>query len=273
MKKLLSIVLAAFMLSAASVCFAASPSSPTASPKAACLSCATDVPVNHWAADAIEQGIKDGVINGFPDGTFRPDDPITREQWFAMLIRTMFPGKDVANDPIFDIAKAFYVAYERMKDFDPNSWSFPYCQLAYTTQAYDMTYGDSGIGNRMYYSPRGDMYRFEVSLGIFNFLHNHTSSYLYDYVDATIPPFKDVSRYEDLDLSIRYGEDYEKEIFINYDTYESTEHLHQAGILNGFPDGTFKYTKTLSRAEALKILQNPILKEVLVSAGMKAITF
>lgn len=260
MKKLLSVILSVFMLTATTTCFAAP--APAVSPKDACLLCATDVPVNHWAADAIEQGIKKGVINGFPDGTFRPDDPVTREQWFAMLTRTMFPGKDLANDPFFNKAKAFYVAYERMKDFDPNSWSFPYCELAYLTNAYDMSYGDSGSGERMYYSPEGNMYRFEMPLGIMYWLHNNTINYLYDYTDATIPPFKDVgNNYEALDLAIRYGEGYFAGY--NYDAYEATEHLHQAGIINGYPDGTFGYTNTLTRAEALKILQNPLLKEVL----------
>ena len=32
----------------------------------------------HWAQDSIEQAVNDGWVNGYPDGTFRPDGTITR---------------------------------------------------------------------------------------------------------------------------------------------------------------------------------------------------
>lgn len=34
----------------------------------------------HWAKDEIDIAVTHGVINGYPDNTFRPDEPITREQ-------------------------------------------------------------------------------------------------------------------------------------------------------------------------------------------------
>jgi N-acetylmuramoyl-L-alanine amidase len=41
----------------------------------------------HWAEKAIREAIKDGVLAGFPDGTFRPDEPLTRAQLAAVLSR------------------------------------------------------------------------------------------------------------------------------------------------------------------------------------------
>ena len=35
---------------------------------------------NHWAKDEIDIAISNGIIQGFEDGTFRPNDPLTREQ-------------------------------------------------------------------------------------------------------------------------------------------------------------------------------------------------
>ncbi|MCK8059902.1 MULTISPECIES: S-layer homology domain-containing protein [unclassified Fusibacter] len=46
-----------------------------------------DVDVDHWAYVAVQQAVADGYINGFPDGTFRPEAPITRAQFAAMLAR------------------------------------------------------------------------------------------------------------------------------------------------------------------------------------------
>jgi hypothetical protein len=44
----------------------------------------SDVPAKHWAYDAVSQLSKDGLIEGFGDGTFRGDKSLTRYE-FAML--------------------------------------------------------------------------------------------------------------------------------------------------------------------------------------------
>jgi len=43
--------------------------------------------VNDWAVDAVNWAAEIGVIEGFPDGTFRPRTNITREQMALMLFR------------------------------------------------------------------------------------------------------------------------------------------------------------------------------------------
>lgn len=45
----------------------------------------SDVSLNFWAYDKIDQMYKSGVISGFEDGTFRPDESITREQAAAIF--------------------------------------------------------------------------------------------------------------------------------------------------------------------------------------------
>lgn len=46
-----------------------------------------DVPQSHWALQAIEEMHAAGIINGYPDGTFKPDAPVTRLHAIIMLIR------------------------------------------------------------------------------------------------------------------------------------------------------------------------------------------
>lgn len=41
----------------------------------------------HWAVQYLAGAVKDGVLNGFEDGTLRPDDTITREQVATILSR------------------------------------------------------------------------------------------------------------------------------------------------------------------------------------------
>ncbi len=44
-----------------------------------------DVSRNHWAYGEIKAAIKAGYASGFPDGTFRPNNPVTREQAAAII--------------------------------------------------------------------------------------------------------------------------------------------------------------------------------------------
>lgn len=43
----------------------------------------------HWAADAISQAAIKGIVNGYSDGSFKPDEPMTRLQFAAMLVRAL----------------------------------------------------------------------------------------------------------------------------------------------------------------------------------------
>ncbi len=45
----------------------------------------SDVSSNYWAAQFIQQLSGRGVIAGFPDGSFRPEEPVTRAQFAAMV--------------------------------------------------------------------------------------------------------------------------------------------------------------------------------------------
>jgi len=44
-----------------------------------------DIPPRAWYAEAVAQMQQMGVISGYPDGTFRPDRPVTRAEVAAML--------------------------------------------------------------------------------------------------------------------------------------------------------------------------------------------
>lgn len=46
-----------------------------------------DVPETHWAYEAIEELSEMGIINGYEDGTFKPDEAVTRAELATMLDR------------------------------------------------------------------------------------------------------------------------------------------------------------------------------------------
>ncbi|CEJ45475.1 S-layer homology domain-containing protein [Umezakia ovalisporum] len=45
----------------------------------------SDVSSNYWAAQFIQQLSQRGIVAGFPDGSFRPEEPVTRAQFAAMI--------------------------------------------------------------------------------------------------------------------------------------------------------------------------------------------
>lgn len=47
----------------------------------------TDVPPDAYCADAAAWAAKEGIVQGYEDGTFRPNAPVTRQQLAAMLFR------------------------------------------------------------------------------------------------------------------------------------------------------------------------------------------
>ena len=87
-----------------------------------------DVNSDHWAAAEIKLLSEQGVIVGYPDGTFKPDDNVTRAEFAAMAIRALnqhhtkvvqpvnFTDVTVDHWAYEDIQKALYfdlISYEK----------------------------------------------------------------------------------------------------------------------------------------------------------------
>ena len=58
-----------------------------------------DVPQNHWAYEYVTQLAGNGMIEGYPDGNFAGDRPMTRYEFAAILYRAMMKGA-VLSDKI-----------------------------------------------------------------------------------------------------------------------------------------------------------------------------
>ncbi|CAH0118191.1 hypothetical protein PAE9249_00657 [Paenibacillus sp. CECT 9249] len=62
------------------------------------LSAYSDVQRTDWFAGAVDSAAKAGIVNGFADGSFRPDEVVTREQMAAMMARAFdFAGTSPAR--------------------------------------------------------------------------------------------------------------------------------------------------------------------------------
>ena len=57
----------------------------------------------HWAKTVVEEMAVKGVLNGFEDGTFRPDESVTREQFAKILVETLKIAGNTTNIKFVDI--------------------------------------------------------------------------------------------------------------------------------------------------------------------------
>jgi hypothetical protein len=79
----------------------------------------SDVSFSYWARPFIEKLAEQNIIKGFPDGSFKPDEPVTRAQ-FAAIVRQAF-----SQDPIR--------RYTAFRDVPTDFWATPAISQAYTT--------------------------------------------------------------------------------------------------------------------------------------------
>src|SRR5690606_29503735 len=54
----------------------------------------------HWAGEPMSRWVSEGLISGYPDGTFKPDQVMTRAE-FVKLMNTVF-GLHIRDDHAFD---------------------------------------------------------------------------------------------------------------------------------------------------------------------------
>ncbi len=75
----------------------------------------SDVSSSHWAYLDIDSVYNKGLINGYPDGTFRPESPITRAETSAIINRMI--GRDPSSETIENAENPY-------SDITPEYWSY-----------------------------------------------------------------------------------------------------------------------------------------------------
>lgn len=177
----------------------------------------SDVPPTHWAYNIISDLTGIGVIKGYNDGTFKPEKAITRAEFLKVALETF---KDIN---ITTFGESVSAKEESFSDVSSGDWFYEYVSFA----AYKGVVNGYSDGT---FKPNKEVTRAEA-LKI---------AYLATGLD--MPLDNPVSNFSDVPVSEWYS-------------YYVTVGVSM-GVVNGYSDGTFKPNKSISRAEASKIIKS-----------------
>ncbi|MGB9791054.1 MAG: S-layer homology domain-containing protein, partial [Thermacetogeniaceae bacterium] len=154
----------------------------------------------HWAEAAIEQAAEAGYIRGYPDGTFHPDQRVTRAEFVAVL------------NAAFDVPKPASAAIS-FKDVSTKDWFAEAVRAA------------------------------------------AAAGYVSGYPDGTFRPYQSVTRVEAAAflarlLNISGGAPLKFADASQIDEWArpAVAALVGKGVLSGYPDGTFRPKRSITRA-------------------------
>ena len=88
-----------------------------------------DVPENHRYYRAITTLQEEGIVEGFPIGTFLPERPVNRAETVKLLIET-FANQAAAEAPL-DVSLETSLTPLPFSDIEPDAWYNNYVELAY----------------------------------------------------------------------------------------------------------------------------------------------
>ncbi|WP_169834433.1 S-layer homology domain-containing protein [Paenibacillus donghaensis] len=174
-----------------------------------------DVKTTYWANEAIVSMAKQGIITGNPDGSFKPESAITREQ-LAKLITLTF-GLDLVSD-----------GTQTFADVNSSSWAYKYVESAkeYLT-------GYFPVKGKPFFDPQANATREDVAVALVRAMGLET-----DNVDAeNILAYK----FDDYD---EVSPQLAKEVAVAVDQK----------LIQGFPDGTFQPNSPINRASVATLL-------------------
>lgn len=167
----------------------------------------TDDISGHWAETQIKEWANIGYISGYPDGTFLPDNSITRAE-FLTLVNKIFKFENKTNINFIDVR--------------PDYWAYSEIQKGISA---GYVSGDKNGTFR----PDDFITRQEAAV-IINKLLDNTE------ITENKPNFKDAY---DIDEWAK----------------NSVDIVYEHGILSGFPNGTYRPKKYMTRAEAVSALK------------------
>jgi len=189
----------------------------------------TDLGTDHWAFSEISELVGMGVLTGYPDGSFAPDNNIKRNEFAKLMVTALGLPLLIAEPPA-----GWYPDYrpptqqDAIYLLDKTTWYYPYVVSA------------------------ADYLEFKVipdNWGGYYDFDAETPATRIDITAALVRALGLQNEVSDIDISVFSDHADIPEAQKNYAAL-----AYQYGIISGYPDGTFMPMNPISRAEACYIL-------------------
>ncbi len=175
-----------------------------------------DVPSDYWARDQIMSFSQRGIVNGYEDGSFRPEAGVTREEFCKLLVATFQPGLTAPDTQTFS-------------DVDSLRWSYLYVEAC---KEFMTGYGNP-FGGLPAFHPEEYAVREDIAVALVKMIG-------YKDADAADPNyvFKKFSDATSISPAL-----------VPYVSLAVEKNL-----ISGYPDGTFGPSMGITRAETVVML-------------------
>jgi hypothetical protein len=192
----------------------------------------------HWAKDSVANMSSLGILDGFPDGTFRPEDAVTADQFVKMLLLSyseLYPNGERGWKTSFFGALSEANKSVLQRDYrnftfkpDPSGyWAKPYVDLAEDLNI---------LAKNQFADYKVKLKREDVAEIVYYTLKE--TEFLEDSAYST-------------GLASQYG-DY---LSLSSRSQRFVAEVTAKGIMEGYPNGYFGAGLPVTRAEALRILE------------------
>lgn len=168
----------------------------------------------YWAADYVDFLYDAGVTGGYSDGTFRPNQNITRAQFAVMLYRFLGLREGDYASVVLPFADADQIG----------AYAVPAIKALYTE---GIITGSTGKDGRQYFNPNASLTRAQASAMIGRTQEKGYASAPLSFTDSAAIP--------------AYAAEY-------------IQAMAAQGILGGYSDGTFRPGSNITRGQMAKIL-------------------
>ncbi|NLK98721.1 MAG: S-layer homology domain-containing protein [Epulopiscium sp.] len=92
----------------------------------------TDVPNNHWARESIQTVVDHNIAKGYDDGSFKPENKVTKAEFMAMLIRSInYKVTKQNNENHWFVKQGYLEAAKKLKLITEADYGTNYSKLKY----------------------------------------------------------------------------------------------------------------------------------------------
>ena len=175
-----------------------------------------DIPAGHWATEAINACIAAGIVSGFPDGTYRALNVVTRDQMAVFISRALAGGD--GNVPTGPATATF-------SDVPTDHWAFRYVEYA-------VDHGVVGGYEDGTYRPTLTVTRDQMAVFIARALAGGDTSVPTGPATATFP-----------------------DVPTDHWAFKYVEYIRGEGVTEGYPDGTYRPEVEVTRDQMAVYVQ------------------